>query len=484
MSSWGWEWESIESYLEGAIQDIDAGPLFNPIKSLEVKRDEKLQLRIHTKCDIDSKTNYTNPSPGTISVNQNSVKINFVDGKNITAHGVHPISKKELYHQHKESETLEEAIVSSLEGYFNSDTSAKPKFIIEWISNICSDGHPFWSDTIKDTRESSFKRTIGSKEHSIEIPAQSGENKSFGSNCIQIKLDEVILYIGLHKPVGGEKKKLGFIIYEEFIEEEERNKIRDSISFVLGNYIVYLGESHFSKEWRPTYFKAVSPNTMGGKIFSLYNLPMTPLALSGYHTDNNIVSNEINKFYKKYDDYDLRHISWLYWWACVSPSHIAASQFGATIEALIEVFVNNNKSSFKKGILEKESWNNVRSKLKECISELEDCKEKEILSNKVDNLNQISLDAKTKQFFKLIELSLTKKEEKVFKQRNKSAHGAKYVGDEENIKLVKEVKVLRIICNRILLKICDAGDYYFDYHNEDGKKNYPIKRIEDPILRD
>jgi hypothetical protein len=480
MSSWGWEWESIENYLNGTIENIEAGPLLNPIKSLEVKRDKNLQLRIHTQCDISSQNNFLTPLPGTVSTDKQSVKIKFIDGKVITAQGVYPVLKQETYNPSDGHKAIEEAQIDSLEGYLTSDTSTQPKFIIEWISNICSDGHPMWSDTIKDVRENSFKRTVGNKEHSINIPIQSDRGESSGRVCIQIKLDEIILYIGLHKPISGEKKKLGFIIYEGFIEEGERNKIRDSISFVLGNYIVYLGESHFCKEWRPTYFKVVSPNTMGGKAFSLYSFPMSPLTLRGSFIDNNLTSNAINKFYRKYDDYDLRHIGWLYWWACVSPSHIAASQFGATIEALIEVF----ETSIKKSILEKESWDLIKDKLRECISELSASEEKDILSNKIDNLNQITIRLKTKRFFELVGFTLTKKEEDAFLQRNKSAHGHKYIGDEQNIKLIKEVKVLRILCNRILLKICDAGDYYFDYHNEDASDDYPIKKIDDPILRD
>ncbi len=51
-----------------------------------------------------------------------------------------------------------------------------------------------------------------------------------------------------------------------------------------------------------------------------------------------------------------------------------------------------------------------------------------------------------------------------FKQRNNSAHGNK--SDEDGmIPLVREVKILRILCNRIILRIYNLSDYYNDFYS-------------------
>ena len=478
-----WEWEIFEQYVGNRMLEvIDSGPLFHPIKEFKISRDTELDLIIHTRCDANAATDYVDHPAGTVRINTESVKLKSYSDTIITVGGVQPIKSKRItnYVTNK-SELQETSSAHEISGCLKKNAEAK--FIIEWVANIENNNEAMWPDIVTDEIKTSRKRTLSGDKEPITISSISKSSNS-KKNCIKLQIDGINFHIGTCASVDIDSSKFpGFILYSDIVSEEIRRKIRGAASFVFGKPIIYLGETSFNQKWEAIYFKAVSPNSMNGKAFSLHGMPLSPLKKpSEINMNNKMVSKMIEEFYRKHDDYDLLHISWLYWYACISPAHIAASQFGATLEAILRAYVEKHKSSFKKCLLDEANWmmikNELMGVLSKIIDETSDIKEaKEVLKNKIENLNHSPQSQITKQFFKLINLELTKNEEKVFKQRNKSAHGGK-TANSDNIKFIKEVKILRLFCNRILLKIFDASEYYVDYHTS----HYPVKRIEDPIL--
>ena len=473
-----WEWEIFENYIkDGILEIIDAGPLFHPIKDLKISRDKGLGLIINTTCDLNAKTHQIDHPSGTVRKNDESLKLKSITGSIITISGVQPIQNQKITNYSSNKFALHEtSSAHEISGLIRK--KSKTKFIIEWIANIDNAGSPLWPDSISDDIKTDYNRTLGRDKKSIKI-FSSSKSMKFARSCIGVKIDNNVLYIGTCESVGiDQKNKPGFILYEETMTEESRQKIRGAISFVFGRPIVYLGETFFNKKWQPIYFKAVSPNSMDGKAFLLNSFPLSPLATStsNPYMDNKVVSKMITKFYHKYEDYDLSHVSWLYWYACASPSHIAASQFGATLEAIQRAFIKKHNSSFKTSLLDEESWSTIKNDMIITISKLEDKDAREVFKNKIENLNHSPQGKMAEQFLELTGLKLTRSEEAVFKQRHKSAHGAK---TSDYIKLIKEVKILKLLCNRILLKITNANHCYIDYHT----LGHPVKNTEESIIR-
>lgn len=102
--------------------------------------------------------------------------------------------------------------------------------------------------------------------------------------------------------------------------------------------------------------------------------------------------------------------------------------------------------------------------------------EKSILVNKINSLNQLPQSLVTDRFLQTLNIRLSEPELNAWKQRNNAAHGNE-VEDGDHIKLIREVKIMRVVFNRILLKLVAGSDFYFDYYSI----GFPIRCIEDSI---
>ena len=120
----------------------------------------------------------------------------------------------------------------------------------------------------------------------------------------------------------------GFVIYNGIPSEGIKSKIRSALSFACCP-LIHLGHSTFNSKWQLVSFKSISAYTMDGKAFKLPTLPPAPLFEQFQNELNREkFSQMVNAFYEKYDDYNLGHVSWLYWHSVSAPIHIAAVHFG------------------------------------------------------------------------------------------------------------------------------------------------------------
>ena len=107
--------------------------------------------------------------------------------------------------------------------------------------------------------------------------------------------------------------------------------------------------------------------------------------------------------------------------------------------------------------------------------------EKELLKNKINNINILPQQKQLEKLFDLLKIELSKLESKTWKQRNIPAHGKKI---ENNLEYIRGVKILRTLCNRLILKISNASEYYFDYYSLGSEKSYHLRLLEDGIKDD
>ena len=82
------------------------------------------------------------------------------------------------------------------------------------------------------------------------------------------------------------------------------------------------------------------------------------------------------------------------------------------------------------------------------------------------------------KLFNLLNIELTDLESHTWRQRNIPAHGKKI---ENDIDYIRGVKILRTLFNRLILKISNASEYYFDYYSLGNEKSYKLRSITDGI---
>ncbi|CAI0756060.1 hypothetical protein [Serratia fonticola] len=356
----------------------------------------------------------------------------------------------------------------------------KTDFLIEWISNLDLPQYS-WPDFIKIEKTTKTTKEFSSKNHSILLTDEN-EKSGHSSKCCHVYIQGIHIYFGLTNESNlSEKYHPGYIIYEGTPSKELRERVRQAISFITGNNILYLGCTELNSELNIVGFEAVTPNSMGGLFLKNTNTPPTKLMSNDakyYILDSDKVSLMIENFIHYYDDYDLRHISWLYWHAIIAPAHLKAVCFGAVLEFTQKIYIANNEVDFQSSLIDKKDWRLISEALHKTIADSASINDesRKILTNKVNNLNSTPQSILTKRFFSALNLTLSKKELRAYSRRNDAAHGNK-TPDDNFIELIRDSKILHILCNRVLISVLSLSDSYTDFYT----LGHTFRNLSDPI---
>ncbi len=455
------------------IQVINADVLYNPIQSINLIRDSNLKIILETTSKLGTKTQAETIPAGMVYSNTNEIilKNNFSQRTFILS-GVTPYSWK-ISTSNNNHERIELSSIDSIKSTLK--TSIKEKYLIEFVSNMDIKNF-ILSDNISINKSINETTTIGKINFS---DTTTNEMKSWG--CISNKIDDYYFHICRYE---NNSKFYQHILYDKIISNEERRKIRDCISFILGKPIIYLGYCTYTEDSKMVSFELKSGYDYKG-AFNLDALHPTILSSDMSNMlkstiDSNIFNNLLISLYNNYEKYDFQHLFWMYWHASTSHFYSASVQFGGCIESLQNSYLEKNSNS--KIIDSKEIWKNFRKSNIDLVDKLAiDESEKELLKNKINNINILPQQKLLEKLFYLLEIELTEMESKTWKQRNIPAHGKKI---ENNIEYIRGVKILRTLFNRLILKISNASEYYFDYYSLESEESYRLRLLKDGIKND
>ena len=459
-----WDWEFLESEVTAdAFVVTDAGPLFGPVTRFTLVRDEDLNLMLHTTSAGDSTNRAIERPPGSVYVSTDEVKLESRFGARATAIGLIPRS-------HSRATTLStQAMVTTQTSSIHSLRwerleASEPRYIMEWVANLSGKFHWPHSDNIHETGEK--RRTLHSPRGEIVLSMPIRSTHSSRS-CVHLMIDGVEFFVGESRAKAQFIEKPGFILYNGTPDEATRSKIRDCLSFCLGNFLVYLGDTAFDTEWCPVAFHAKSGHALVKEAPRLSAMQPAPLGLRWQaEITPELLGKMSSSLYKIYDTYSLQSAFWSYWHALASPVHMTAAHFGAAIEGLQKIFVKTSGSGGEDKIIRDEpAWKDLSNRISACIAEAELPDEaKRILTNKARNLNLAPQSVVMERFFGALGLKMGALESDVWANRNRAAHGGN--ADSDNaLRLIRENKVLLIMMNRILLALGGGSDQYYDYYN-------------------
>ncbi|MCD4758749.1 MAG: hypothetical protein K8R39_10785 [Arcobacteraceae bacterium] len=443
---------------------INADALYNPLKSINIKRDSNLKIILETTSPLNSKTEAVTIPAGTVYVNKNEVILKDKFSKRLfILSGVTPYaSTLSVTNKLRTELSYLDSIKSTLESLLEE------KYLIEFVSNMDIKNF-ILSDKILINKSTTERISIDKINFS---DTSNSELNSWG--CISNKIDDFSLYICSYT---HNNQNYQYILYNKLLLEEERRKIRNCISFILGKPILYLGYSTYTEDSKMVSFELRSGYDYKG-AFDLDALPPTILSSNMSNMINSDIFNKLLiSLYNNYDKYDFQHLFWMYWHASTSHFYSASVQFGGCIESLQNSYLEKNSNS--KIIESTEIWKSFRENNMNLIDELcIDNKEKELLKNKINNINILPQQKQLEKLFELLKIELTELESKTWKQRNIPAHGNKI---ENNLEYIRGVKILRTLFNRLILKISNASEYYYDYYSLGDEKSYNLRLLEDGI---
>lgn len=480
-----WQWESFERYTNSEYFDVtDAGPLLSPVQTFKITRDCKLNLLLECVVVGDAQPSSAPVHPnGAMQLTTKKVEFAGHDGMCLTARGVLPFSKSETHISKSEThitdlvkKTTQKAHVHSLAAKLRNDVI--PAYTIDWLANLDRGKYVWQGAFIREKRETVDTITLGCGARAIELSARALSSCSMNSSGLELSIDDFRLFIfGCESNVAKGVERPGYIFYDGAPSDEVRTKIRQVLSFCLGNYLVYLGSTKLSKNSEIVAFSAMSPPSIG----RISEIPVVPPAVLG---DGNIAEPKVvdrmaNAIYMRYDELRFNSFSWAYWHAMCAPVHMAAGHFGAAIEALQNAYMKAHPKKFShKLVADKEKWKSLKEALLKTIdkAKLNDTVST-ILKNKVKfNLNQTPAGALSEQMLAEIGITLGQVEDAAWKRRNQAAHGNE-IDTDSVIPTIMETKLLKIILHRMVLKITCASDFYYD----DYTIGHAIRKVTDSV---
>ena len=460
-----WQWECFEGYVNsGGFGVTDAGPLLSPIRSFKITRNDRLGLVLETLVVGETQASSAAVHPmGMVRLTTETVQFAGYGGMTCTAHGVVPFSESDTHNAEIVHETTQKAQVHSLTARLRNDVA--PVYTIDWLGNLNSGIYVWQGSFIKDRQETIDTRALGYGAEAIGLSESAITRQTTNSSALEMVIDGTRLFLcGCAPKVSKGIKRPGYIFYVGNPTDEVRTKIRQVLSFCLGNYLIYLGSTMLSENSEIVSFMAISPPSIG----RVSEIPVLPPAFLGNGNtmvaDQRVVARMANAIYAHYDELRFNAFSWAYWHAVCAPVHMAAGHFGAATEALQNAYMKAHPAKFSRMLIaDNTKWKPLKEALLKAIAEagLEPAVST-ILTNKVtSNLNQTPPGVLSEKMLAEIGITLGQVETAAWKRRNQAAHGSE-IDQDSVIPTIMETKLLKIILHRIVLKITGASDRYYD----------------------
>ncbi|WP_434133641.1 hypothetical protein [Enterobacter cloacae] len=482
-------WEDLENIQYSHWQFKDSDRLLSNFHYFEIFRDDKLNLIIKLvykpiKRRFSDNDFYIEQErkEGEIYITDGYLLLENIFNNEVTLEitGITLINKNI---KHNDSEIIA-TITCSIDNIKKSDKSKnnaeKTNYSIDWVTNLDIGGYG-WSSGVKETLKKTITRDFNSKHKTISF-FESQDHISNNFNCCNIHVNGLDIFFGSTDCISIDKKyNTGFILYSKECDRDLRKKIRNALSFILGCKLIHISSVLKDENYNSLEYEIHTQSAINDLYHTSYNLPPTPLHPANakhLYLGENEIGLMVEKIINRYDDYDFSHISWLYWHAVASPLHLKGVGFGATLEFIQRKYIEKNSTQFSGKLIEKGLWKPLYKELSQILENAKHLSERDrkLLSNKLSSLNQTPQSILTSKFYEILDLSLGDLELISFKQRNNSAHGNKSE-DSEIIPLVREVKILRILCNRIILRIYDLSDFYNDFYS----LGFRIRHVSDSI---
>lgn len=455
-----WEWESFDSVLAWpGFRVVDPGPLEAPVLSFTLVRDDKRELILETLAVGKTNNQAIDHPPGTVRRTTETVGFKSDFGPNAVAFGPTRSNRNVTHNAEGRAESREVWSVQRVEVTARED--GEPAYIIDWLENVSQAG--IWMGEMIDTESSAPKsRTIGEGETAVVLKSGGPGPGSSSHAALELEIGGIRLFLcaELHMP---ERVQPGYIVYRGAPGTEVRKRIRNVLSFCLGNGLVYLGSTVLDAESQLLSTMAVSGNPFGDRIFGGHS-PPAPLGTRFVNeVDQQMLSRMAAAIYDHYDELDFGTLSWAYWHATCAPVHIAAGHFGAAIEGLQTAYAKSHpKPARNKLITDKDKAQAVAKAMSEAIAGVAlDEETRKLLENKIANLNSASGALVSERVMAELDLELGFDEGAAWLRRNDAAHG-KPPTEDDVIQLIRDTKLLRLILNRMVLRIAKASPTYID----------------------
>jgi hypothetical protein len=439
---------------------VEPGPLHTPIHSFSIRRDEKLRLILETEVPQDATSAAVEHPPGTVRMSTERVSLRNIGGVDAELMGVIPFSLKSNTVRLTEKSRQESAQVHIARTNYAGGGPAT--YIIDWLENLPSS--PFvWPASSRVVSTTQSSRAIA-LDDGITITRESERFRS-SKNAAKLTVEGWTFYIcALDRQDQAGALKPGCIVFDGTPDDAFRKKVRTALSFAFGLFLVDLGTTHYDSDWHIVSTLARNAYSLGRRAFDMGPEQLAPL---GPHYLNELnraqLTRAITALVRAFEELDLANLSWAYWHACAATPHIAPAHFGAAIEALQNAYIKSHPGVVAETWAPRTVWKKLRTNMAAAIDDAEISDQaKAALKVKLATFNTVDQRPRLKAMMAAIGLQLGGDEDAAWRRRNKAAHGTP-VPEGEELAAIRDMKLLKGLFVRLLLRITNAADQYIDY---------------------
>jgi hypothetical protein len=133
--------------------------------------------------------------------------------------------------------------------------------------------------------------------------------------------------------------------------------------------------------------------------------------------------------------------------------------FGAAIEMLLRRYAATKPDQFPQGIIgDRAIWKRFSGQVEGAVAELEIPEEKKnALRENIGGLNRVHQRDTMEAILKNMRIALSADESQAWKRRNDAAHGIA-MEDGEELDVIRDIKLLKVMFHRVLLRIINGAD--------------------------
>ncbi len=364
---------------------------------------------------------------------------------------------------------------------------------IEWIVNFSINNYTFTRSTQRKQSTAFTRERSGGERLQRDLSCNNrGNLDHLGCECTVGSKRWLLLIGQVPEEIASSDYKPGFIEFSNLNDsipsEDVKRIILAALSFTLGRQIASVGSTSLAKDGDRVSYSTKAVRLLGEQsAYRQPSNPPTPLCLPQYEglegiLDEKKVSEVISAVATRMEELKLEYPLLLVWLGQNSPVDVRAAHLGAAIESLRDSYSENHLET---ELLPKSAWNAIMKKpLIDAFDKaktnlepmLQNSSEMKILRSKLDQLNIKSSNMKYNEFFELISLKIGEVEQKALRERNKPAHGNRYLPHQYR-GLSITTDALYTLFNRIVLKLTNAADCYIDY----STYGYPVRYIDEPL---
>jgi hypothetical protein len=467
------DWESLEDLARKTqIRSSSGNELVRPGLPASVQRSANGDLEL-LFTSTSSPPLRTGDRPGSVTLVDNEILLEGFGG-------LRGVARNATFRSTKTTMTESgEAVVEAFrpgEIELRFEPAAEVTTVIDWFENLDGRGAHFFGDRSLRTTSERVEIKFGSdvQEHALSAGA-SGTSTSY--SALRLDLAGFSAWIEGLSSVDGVMRP-GRIVYAADVPAETRRKVREVLSFALGNCLLHRGSTGLDHEGHVVWTSAVSSNPFGSRIFAIHAQPPAPMGANSQLIEQERLQPIVQALFNHYDELGFRALTWAYWHAVCAPIHIAAVHFGGAVEGLQASYMRANPEAVARNLVAPDAWRSLNRTLKAAIRDCGDLEDGQasMLSNKVDGLNFASGGEVFRRFMEALNLNQGGADVGAWRRRHQAAHGHA-ASPEDTVGIVRDTKLLRTLLNRIVLRIADASPTYVDQFT----LGFPVRPIAEGV---